>query len=264
MDLSQLYGFIRYKLLPTWIDDDVRRHLGSAYTWKFQGNSYNYHVIDPNHNQRHTRTDKNKTILYFKGGAGVMNNCLRLSSATLHTLAHRTNSRVVILDYPAAPALQFPDIQHLCTAFTDSWLRRHHEPTFILGFGYGANIATVVATLLSQKHSIRGIVLYYPVLFHGATDTLDGQFIRKNMYRDPMNILHWRASPLLTRYGNVLPRTLLILNENDSMLKQQKKFIKRLRHVCVHYSDEPSSLCFETYQLIATLRYIKGFFNMEK
>ena len=112
----------------------------------------------------------NQTIIYFHGGGFVTGNISNYSK-TCYDLATNTNSLVISVEYRLAPEFPFPNGLIDCYNVTkylyskDSFI---DNDIVIMGDSAGANIASVVSIIASEKKEfkIKKQILLYPITYH--------------------------------------------------------------------------------------------------
>ena len=112
----------------------------------------------------------NQTIIYFHGGGFVTGNISNYSK-TCYDLATNTNSLVISVEYRLAPEFPFPSGLIDCYNVTkylyskDSFI---DNDIIIMGDSAGANIASVVSIIASEKKEfkIKKQILLYPITYH--------------------------------------------------------------------------------------------------
>ena len=112
----------------------------------------------------------NQTIIYFHGGGFVTGNISNYSK-TCYDLATNTNSLVISVEYRLAPEFPFPNGLIDCYNVTkylyskDSFI---DNDIIIMGDSAGANIASVVSIIASEKKEfkIKKQILLYPITYH--------------------------------------------------------------------------------------------------
>ena len=262
MDITNAYGFVRYKVVP-----DILYHFKSSYNtlgdvrkWDYDGKTYKYYVIG-------NCFTSERIFFYFKGGNGVLKNALTFSEQALVCLAKQTNSRIYIFDYPMAPNIKFPRLQEVCTVFVDQKInelsKKKIKPIYIIGFGYGGNIATVVTTLLLYKQPIQGLILYHPLLTHiqDGGGSIDETYVRRMAYMTAEDMFEWRASPLLSKYIKCLPPTFVTIKGKN---KTNNTFIRRLSCPTVIRTKKDIGLCLDKRNVLEALHKLKEFLEKDR
>ncbi len=125
-----------------------------------------------------------QTIIYFHGGGFVTGNIYNYSK-TCYDLAINTNSLVISVDYRLAPEYPFPNGLIDCYNVTkylyssDSFI---DNDIIIMGDSAGANIASVVSIIASEKKEfkIKKQVLLYPITYHIHDENSSFDSIKQN------------------------------------------------------------------------------------
>jgi acetyl esterase/lipase len=196
-------------------------------------------------------------ILHFFHGGGWVGGDLESHDALCRDLCVRSGHLVVAFDYRLAPEHPFPIPVEDCLASL-SWIRQNAQRLsgdigrlVLFGDSAGGNLAAVVAQQARRLFPglIKGQVLVYPVLDHcefaqwdsyrtkggkgyGLTHTsmkrlwrlyLEGSTVWKGTGPE-----HELATPLLVKDLGGLPRTLLVLAEDDMLFDEGCEYGRRL------------------------------------
>jgi acetyl esterase len=195
-------------------------------------------------------------ILFFHGG-GWVGFDLDTHDPVCRDLCTRTGHLVVSVDYRLAPEHPFPIGVHDCLHALD-WARANvaslggdPERLLVAGDSAGGNLAAVVALQARKQHPglIRGQVLVYPVTDHASADwpsyrscsgrgyplSYDGlqnlweMYVRNSRDWAPGQTSHDLATPYRVKDLSGLPRTLLLIADDDLLRDEGLAYGERLK-----------------------------------
>lgn len=195
--------------------------------------------------------ETNNLIIFFHGGGFV---CGSVENYTkfCNTLAIKTNTIVVSVDYRLAPEYPFPngliDCYNVVKYFSskDNFLGK--MDIIIMGDSAGGNMASVVSIIASEKKvfKIKKQVLIYPLTYHihdndsvfdsvnenGQNWVLTNKKINNylDLYVTDKKYLDCKyVSPLMAKTLYHQPETLIITAEYDPLRDEGEEYGKKLR-----------------------------------
>ena len=190
-----------------------------------------------------------QTILYFHGGGFATGNISNYSK-TCNDLAINTNSLVISVDYRLAPEYPFPNGLIDCYNVTkyfyskDSFIKNN---IIIMGDSAGANIASVVSIIASEKKEfkINQQILLYPITYHihdensifnSVKENGDNYILTNKRINDYLNLYVSDKKNLASKYISPLnadnlfnqPDTLIITASLDPLRDEGIEYGKKL------------------------------------
>lgn len=196
--------------------------------------------------------NKNKlpVIIYFYGGGWILGS--KITHDRLgRELSVRTNSALIFVNYTPAPEAKFP-VQINELYYATKYISKHGnkfnlntDKMIIAGDSAGANMATVVAQLITKKcsHILLAQILLYPVTNANLTSESYKLFENGPWLTKKSMEWFWKAylpkcqskddplvSPLLAPIKKLkgLPQTFILTDENDVLRDEGNAYGKKL------------------------------------
>jgi len=185
--------------------------------------------------------DELPALVYFHGGGWVIGD-LDTHDVLCRQLANGARCAVYSVDYRLAPEHPFPAAVDDCVAAA-KFVAGRHQRVAVGGDSAGGNLATVVA-LQAREHG--GPQIGFQLLIYPGTDqraghpsiTRNGEgylltkkgmdYFRAQYLPERVDLLDWRASPLLATRLSGLPPAYVITAGYDPLLDEGREYAERM------------------------------------